>query len=91
MRYVVTLDHNPLSVGQLMTSEYSIVFDDQARGIKDKKSGRTHVFMTKNKMFLLDISSVENIALVFKGKNETNMRHLRYGHLNVNGLTFLVK
>jgi len=93
VQYVPTLAHNLLSVGQLITSRYSVVFDDQACDIKDKKSGRpiTHVSMTKNKMFPLDISSVENIALVVKGKNETNLWHLRCGHLNVNGLKLLVQ
>lgn len=47
--------------------------------------------MTKHKMFSLDISIGGNIALVVKGKNETNLGHLRHGHLNVNGLKFLVQ
>ena len=53
VQYVPTLAHNLLSVGQFITSGYSIVFNDQACDIKDKKSVRTiaHVSMTKNKMF----------------------------------------
>lgn len=92
VQYVPTLAHNLLSVGQLMTSGYSVVFDDNACDIRDKKSGRTiaRVPMTQNKMFPLDISNV-GTALVVKGKNETNLWHLRYGHLNVNGLKLLVQ
>ena len=53
VQYVPNLDHNQLRVGQFMTRGYSIVFDDQPRGIKDKKSERTvaHVSITKNKRF----------------------------------------
>lgn len=93
VQYVPTLAHNLLSVGQLMTSGYSVVFDDSACDIKDKESGRTiaRVPMTQNKMFPLDISNVGNSALVVKVKNETNLWHLRYGHLNVNGLKLLVQ
>ena len=92
VQYVPNLDHNQLRVGQFMTRGYSIVFDDQARSIKDKKSGRTidHVSLTKNKMLPIDISSFKNIALVVQGKNETNMWNLCYGHLNVNGLKILL-
>ena len=92
MQYVPTLAHNLLSVGQFITSGYSIVFNDQACDIKDKKSGRTiaHVSMTKNKMFPLDISSVKYIAIVVKGKNEINPWHLLSGHLNVNWLKIFI-
>ena len=39
VQYVPTLTHNLLSVDQLMTSGYSVVFDDQTCNIKDKKFG----------------------------------------------------
>lgn len=47
--------------------------------------------MTQNKMFPLDISNVGNTVLVVKGKTETNLWHLRYGNLSVNGLKILVQ
>lgn len=40
-------------------------------------------------MFPLDISNVKSTTLVVKGKNEANLWHLRYGHLNINGLKLL--
>lgn len=87
VQYVPTLDHNLLSVGQLMTFWNSVVFDDQPYTIKDKKCRLTisNVSMTKIKMFPLDISTVEKYALVVIGKNETNQWHLKYVHLNVSG------
>ena len=47
----------------------------------DKIFGRTigRVPM-KNKMFPIDISNIGNNALVVRGKNETNLWNLRYGH-----------
>lgn len=45
--------------------------------------------MTKNKMFPLEVSAVENCALVARS-SESKIWHLRYGHLNVKGLKLLV-
>lgn len=50
-----------------------------------KKSGQVivNVFMAENKMFPLEISSVNHHALVASKKCESIMWHLRYGHLRV--------
>ena len=46
--------------------------------------------VAKNHMFPLQVSSVVNHALVVKGVNtKEGLWHLRYGHLNVNGLKLL--
>ncbi|XP_016556910.1 uncharacterized protein LOC107856406 [Capsicum annuum] len=37
------------------------------------------------------VSMVEKCAIVATGDNETRLWHLRYGHLNVNGLKLLIK
>lgn len=50
-----------------------------------------NVFMAENKMFPLEISSVNHHALLASKKNESIMWHLRYGHLNVKGLQLLNK
>ena len=47
------------------------------------------VLMAENKMFPLEDSNVENIALVIDAKNDSDLWHLRYGHLNIKGLKFL--
>ncbi|KAL3537426.1 hypothetical protein ACH5RR_000792 [Cinchona calisaya] len=91
VQYVPSSAHNLLSVGQLVASGYSVLFDDGACVIKDKKSGQTviNVHMTENKMFPLEVSKVENFALVTGAQNNSKLWHLRYGHLNVKGLKLL--
>ncbi|KAJ7946728.1 Retrovirus-related Pol polyprotein from transposon TNT 1-94 [Quillaja saponaria] len=63
------LSHNLLSIGQLMISGYSILFDDGFCTIKDKKYGQitAKVPMAKNKMFPLEVSMIENYAMVANG------------------------
>lgn len=52
VQFVLDLGYNLLSVGQLMADGYSVIFDDDACIIKNKKSGKqVHVHMTPNKMF----------------------------------------
>ncbi|KAJ0041452.1 hypothetical protein Pint_28226 [Pistacia integerrima] len=91
--FVPSLTHNLLSIGQLMVSGYCIVFDDGSCVIKDKKSGQiiATVKMASNKMFPLEVSTVEDFALIAKGCSEAKLWHLRYGHLNINGLKLLSK
>ena len=76
-----------------MTSGYSVVFDDDSRVIHDKKYGQITpiVHMTQNRMFPIDVSNVVSKTLIARGKNEAKIWHLRYGHLNVNGLRLLSK
>ncbi|WKA12164.1 hypothetical protein VitviT2T_029580 [Vitis vinifera] len=87
------LTQNLLSVGQLMVSGYSILFDGATCVIKDKKSDQiiVDVRMAANKLFPLEVSSIEKHALVVKETSESNLWHLRYGHLNVKGLKLLSK
>ena len=46
--------------------------------------------MTSNKMFPLDVSNLENFALATSVKDDSNLWHLRYGHLNIKGLKLLM-
>lgn len=89
--FVPSLSHNLPSIGQLMVSGYSISFDDGFCTIRSKKSGQTiaTVPMTNNKIFPLEVSMVEKCAMVASRDNDTRLWHLRYGHLNVNGLKLL--
>jgi hypothetical protein len=67
-----------LSVGKLMASGYTVIFDDEACVIRDKNSGHTmaNVHMTKNKMFPLEVSNMEHFALTIGAKNESKLWHL---------------
>lgn len=93
MQYAPCLAHNLLSVGQLILNGYSILFDNESCSIQHKQYGSKifHVQMTTNRMFSLDVSvGIENSALVVKVDLESNLWHLRYGHLNNKGLQLLV-
>lgn len=89
--FVPNLSNNLLSVGQLMSSGYSVLFEDGACVIRDKKSGQlvVNVSMAENKMFPLEVSNFNHYALVASKKSESTLWHLRYGHLNVKGLKLL--
>ncbi|RVW94747.1 Retrovirus-related Pol polyprotein from transposon TNT 1-94 [Vitis vinifera] len=91
--FIPSLTQNLLSVGQLMVSGYSILFDGATCVINDKKSDQiiVDVRMAANKLFPLEVSSIEKHALVVKETSESNLWHLRYGHLNVKGLKLLSK
>ncbi|KAL4035058.1 hypothetical protein IC575_003732 [Cucumis melo] len=95
VQYVPDIGYNLLSVGQLMESGYSILFDDGACLIKNKQTGRVlaKVKMTQSKMFPLEVSNVESFALTATAtnttKNNSELWHLRYGHLNIKGLSLL--
>ena len=94
VQFVPKLAHNLLSVGQLMCSGYKIEFDGKMCVVIDKKSGHciANIHMTQNKMFPLDVSKVQSYkALVVKKNDESQLWHLRYGHLNVKGLMLLSK
>ena len=89
--FIPNLSQNLLSVGQLLTNGYSLLFEDFLCVIKDKKTNQVvvEVQMAANKLFPLEVSCVKNHALVVKENTETKLWHLRSGHLNVKGLKLL--
>ncbi|KAJ9542646.1 hypothetical protein OSB04_029152 [Centaurea solstitialis] len=91
VQFVPNLAHNLLSIGQLVISGYKVVFDDDACDIIDMKYGQTVATaqMTQNRMFSIDVSTIDRKVLVVKGDNEAKLWHLRYGHLHLNGLKLL--
>ena len=74
-----------------MASGYSVVFDDGHCVIRDKTSGHViaKVPLAKNKMFSLKVYMIDKYAMVDSCDNETKLWHLRYAHLNINGLKLL--
>ncbi|KAG6385388.1 hypothetical protein SASPL_154223 [Salvia splendens] len=89
--FIPHLAHNLLSVGQLISTGYMVVFDDRFRVIKEKKSGQiiAKVCMMENIMFPLRMPNVEKYALVSGTQEASRLCHIRYGHLNTNGLKLL--
>lgn len=92
VQYVPSLTHNLLSVGQLIKGGYSVIFENGHCDIHDQNRKIMSIKMTPNKMFPLNISHSETSnALIAKGNSESSLWHLRYGHLNINGLRLLGK
>lgn len=91
VQYVPNLAHNLLSVGQLLNSGYSVLFENDFCLICDKKSKEVivKIVMGRNRMFPLDLSGNVSKALTVKGDDDAKLWHLRYGHLNVQGLKLL--
>jgi transposase InsO family protein len=103
--YVPGLQHNLISIGQLVQKGYRIYFENGECVILDKKPSNrliAKVEMTKNRMFPLRIQSElflepqglqKVVELAFKAsyKNESWLWHLRLGHLNFKGLQLLYK
>ncbi|KAA8547740.1 hypothetical protein F0562_004169 [Nyssa sinensis] len=75
VQFVPDLGYNLLSVGQLMAAGYSILFDNDACVIKDKYSGHTliNINMTQNKMFPMEVSSMENFVFATSEKNDSKL------------------
>ncbi|XP_039056284.1 uncharacterized protein LOC120199175 [Hibiscus syriacus] len=78
--YIPSLSQNLLSVGKLMATGYSIMFDNASCVIKYKKSDQTIVYVciTPNKLFPLVISDVQNYALAVKETSELRLWHLSF-------------
>lgn len=91
VQYVPNLAHNLLSVGQLINSGYSVLFENDLCLICDKKSKEVvvKIVMGRNRMFPLDLSGNVSKALTVRGDDDAKLWHLRYGHLNVQGLKLL--
>ncbi|GMI94224.1 hypothetical protein HRI_003091700 [Hibiscus trionum] len=90
VQFVPDIGYNLLSVGQLMDSGHSILFDGSACMIKDKQTGRV---MAKIKMTQQNVPARSHGCGKFRSrcyrKNYSKLWHLRYGHLNIKGLSLL--
>lgn len=91
MQLSLALAHNLLTVGQLRSSGYSVLFKNSVCVVSDITSGQTIAVVPTplNNMFPLNVSSVKINALIAKGVNETQRWHLCYDHLDNNGLKLL--
>ncbi|KAL4354891.1 hypothetical protein GQ457_06G009200 [Hibiscus cannabinus] len=87
VNFVHGLAFNLLSVGQLMSSDFSVLFDDDLCVIKEKKLGKiVNVPMSGNNMFPLEVSDAGEYVLVADQRTESKLWHMWYGHLNIKGL-----
>ncbi|KAG6399857.1 hypothetical protein SASPL_141342 [Salvia splendens] len=91
--YVPNLTSNLLSVGQLTQRGYSVVFEDGECNIFDKKTSSSIITvpMSSNRVFPLIMPLEEKVALAGESVDQSQIWHLRYRHLNWNGLQLLKK
>ncbi|GKV09408.1 hypothetical protein SLEP1_g20916 [Rubroshorea leprosula] len=70
---------------------YLVEFHDGLCEIKCSKSDMSlaKIPMAKNKMFPLEISCLNDLALVANVKDDSKLWHMRYEHLHFNGLKLL--
>lgn len=63
VQYVPKLAHNLLSVGQLMSSGYSVVFTDNKCRITDKHANTllVSIHMTPHRLFPLEVSDIGDV------------------------------
>lgn len=91
IQYVPALDFNLISVGQLLSNGYLVIFDNAKCCITQKKTEcvMVTISMTKNQMFPLDVSAMGSFVLAAREEDESWIWHLRYRHLHLNALRFL--
>jgi GAG-pre-integrase domain len=88
--FIPELSQNLLSIGQLIESGYSIVFEGKSCKIRDKDKLVIEVGMVRNRLFSLEITKISDKALTATTNlSESELWHLRYGHLSIGGLRLL--
>ncbi|KAL0541197.1 hypothetical protein IC582_021236 [Cucumis melo] len=90
--YVPNMKNNILSLGQLLEKGYNILIKDYSLLIRDNHYKMiAKVEMTKNRMFLLNIQT--DVAKCLKSclKDTNWIWHLRFEHLNFDGLRLLAR
>lgn len=85
------LAHNRLNVGQFMESGHSVLFNDGECVVRNKTTGMivAHSYLSSNRMFPIVFSNDTKSAMLSKMTEETELWHLRYGHLHIKGLRLL--
>ncbi|GJW50832.1 RNA-directed DNA polymerase, eukaryota, reverse transcriptase zinc-binding domain protein, partial [Tanacetum coccineum] len=91
VHFAPCLAHNLMSVGQLIETCHSVLFDDGKCVVKNKRTSKAiaHAYMSHNRVFPLVFSSHMESAVVTKTMEETELWHLRYGHLSTDVLELI--
>jgi Integrase core domain/GAG-pre-integrase domain len=88
--FIPDLSQNLLSIGQLIESGYSIVFEGKSCKIRDKDKLVIEDGMVRNRLFPLEIIKISDKALAATTNlSESELWHLRYDHLSIGGLRLL--
>jgi Integrase core domain/GAG-pre-integrase domain len=90
--FITEMKSNILSIGQLMKKRYKIFSNGRSMNLKDK-TGRmvASVEMVPNRMFKLDLNSVQERCLKVSLENNNELWHLRFRHFGYAGLKEAVR
>lgn len=91
VQFVPSLAHNLLSMGQLIEGGYGVNFSKHGCVIQAADTSKIlfHVPRNGNDLFPVEFSSDAQVNLVVKNKYIAVLWHMRYGHLNFEGLHVL--
>src|SRR5512136_253226 len=83
---------NILSVGQLLEKGYKVYSKGTKLNLEDKlKKLVAGVEMAPNRMFKMNIGSLQTTCLKINTENKNELWHLRFGHLGYPGLQAAVQ
>lgn len=91
VQYVSGLAHNLLSIRQLLTRGYSVMFrEDKCVTSNDRTKEKIVVIPRMgNNMFPLDLTRIKRLNLAVKNQNVSEMWHKSFGHLTYKSLESL--
>lgn len=91
IKYVPSLDHNLLSIGQLTSSGYKVVFSKNVCRIFQENIRDQFLVIQKNNnnLYSMEFSSLDQVNVVIKGEDISLLQHKRFGYLNFQGLQYL--
>ncbi|GAU24969.1 hypothetical protein TSUD_312040 [Trifolium subterraneum] len=90
--YLPGLNTNLLSVGQLQQKNVTIIFkNDVCKAYHDEKGLIFSTPMSTNRMYIITAPVLVPMCLQTSIEDNTQLWHLRYGHLSIKGLKLLSK
>ena len=88
--YVPKQKSNILSLEQLLEKGYEVNMKNRCLWLKDQSGNLiAKVYMSKNRMFLLNLKTIEVKCLRVDVRDKSWRWHMRFGHLNFGALKFL--
>lgn len=88
--YISKMKSNNFSISQLLESRHSVKMKHQFLWLQDGEDRLVaKVSMTKNRMFVLNVKMAEVKCLQACVKSPSWIRHMRFRHLNFEGLKML--
>lgn len=83
-QYIPSLAHNLISVGQLLTRGYLVVFNHDKCVVSDNQSQNQIITVqrTRNNMFPVDMTNIGRMNVAVMGQTLSELWNLRFGHLN---------